>query len=75
MALRAACSGILKTRLHTLIENHYCVISLLHTTPITGFPPTDTVFTNHRYDSNDPMWRGLVELWQDHRPPAGLEPC
>ena len=24
---------------------------------------------------NDPIWRGLVELWQDRRPPAGLEPC
>ena len=23
----------------------------------------------------DPVWRELVELWQDRRPPAGLEPC
>ena len=24
---------------------------------------------------HDPVWRELVELWQDRRPPAGLEPC
>ena len=24
---------------------------------------------------NDPVWRGLVELWQDHRPPAGWNPA